>query len=62
MEINSRVNYPIKECLNQMAEDGLVDMGVPDVKYYVSFVTLHVAQVGLMMAVDAWNSHRIPGT
>lgn len=54
------MNYPVKECLNEMTENDLVDMEDPATKFAVSFVTLHVCNVGVKLAVDAWN-HRIPG-
>ena len=61
MEINGRVNYPLKRILVKMEEEGLVDMDSPTDQFCVSWFTLHVANAGATQAVQAWNEHPIPG-
>ena len=61
MEVNARVNYPIKNALRKMEENGLIDMELEDVKHCVSAVSLRVAYVGMKKVVDSWNNHTIPG-
>lgn len=61
VEVNTRVNYPIKEALIEMLEHG--DFSVDDVldKFCVSWFTIKVAAVGIDRFVAAWNEHPIPG-
>ena len=47
MEVNARVNYPIKNALQHMEQRGIIDMELEDTKFYVSCVTLRVARVGM---------------
>lgn len=61
MEVNARVNYPIKNALRDMEQRGVIDMEREDTKFYVSSITLRVATVGMQRTVDAWNHHPIPG-
>ena len=61
VEINARVNYPIKACVIALEEAGDIDMDCSHTKYCVSWYTIGVANVGTNMAVQAWNNHRIPG-
>ena len=61
MEVNARVNYPIKNALRDMEQRGVIDMELEDTKFYVSSITLRVATVGMQRTVDAWNHHPIPG-
>ncbi|XP_062499233.1 uncharacterized protein LOC134176583 [Corticium candelabrum] len=60
VEINNRVNYPVKDALIQMQSRGLIDMDCEITKFCVSHVTMRVAQVGASLAVSSWNKHRIP--
>ena len=60
VEVNSRVNYPIKNALGQFATDGLIDMTQDHVKFAVSWVSCRVAKVGLQLFAEAWNHHSIP--
>ena len=60
-EINSRVNYPIKACLVDMEGRGEFDIDAKTHQFCVSWFTLHVANVGVSLAVRSWNEHRIPG-
>lgn len=61
MEINGRVNYPIKSCLLQLEEGGDILMDGSHVKFCVSWFTIRVVHVGTSLAVKAWNEHPIPG-
>ena len=61
MEINTRVNYPVKVCLNKMDEQGQVDMECPLHKFYVSWLAIRVCCVGTKLVVQAWNDHPVPG-
>lgn len=61
MEVNARVNYPIKNALRDMEQRGIIDMEFEHTQFYVSSVTLRVARVGMQRTVQAWNHHPIPG-
>ena len=60
VEINSRVNYPLKSCLRDMEEVGDINMDDPAHKFCTSWFTIRVANVGTTAAVKSWNEHRIP--
>ena len=62
VEINSRVNYPIKTCLLQMEEGNLFNMQCEHTKFCISYYTIKVSIVGTSLAVNSWNNHKIPGT
>ena len=62
VEINSRVNYPIKNCLVNLQASGDIDLDCPHQKFLVSWFTIRVATVGTTFAVQSWNDHTIPGT
>lgn len=61
VEVNTRVNYPIKEVLISMmeCEDFLLDNDMH--KNCVSWFAIKVAAVGIGLFVAAWNEHPIPG-
>lgn len=61
MEVNSRINYPIKAALIEMEENQDINLDNDHTKYCVSWFTVHVANVGTTMFVNAWNEHRISG-
>ena len=61
VEINSRVNYPVKACLVKMEEEGQIDMNNEVHKYCVSWLSIRVCSVGARLTVDAWNDHPVPG-
>ena len=42
VEVNARINYPIKNTLRDMEGRGAIDMEIQDTKFYVSTVTLKV--------------------
>jgi len=60
VEVNSRVNYPIKSALGQFARDGLIDMSQEHTKFAVSWITCRVSKVGMERFVEAWNNHSVP--
>ncbi|XP_065886701.1 uncharacterized protein [Dysidea avara] len=62
VEVNGRVNYPIKAALIEMQENGDFNLEDDHIKHCVSWYTLHVSQVGTTMFVTAWNEHRISST
>ena len=61
MEINSRVNYPVKAVLISMEEAYEIDMESATHKFCVSWFTLQVCRVGSKLIVEAWNNHPVPG-
>ena len=61
VEINQRVNYPLKAALVYLEESGTVDMNDQLHRFCVSEVVITVAHAGCMEFINAWNLHRIPG-
>ena len=61
VEINARVNYPVKSCLIALEEAGNINMDCPHVKYCVSWFTIRVCCIGTTMVVSAWNHRPKPG-
>ena len=61
VEVNSRVNYPIKHALNTMEEDSFISLECNQTKFFVSQVTQRLAYFGMQTTVRAWNNHHIPG-
>ena len=62
VEINARVNYPVKACLIEMEARGDINMDCLHEKFCISWFTIRVCSVGTTLAVQAWNHHPIPGT
>ena len=60
VEVNSRVNYPIKSVLSQFVQNGNIDMSLDEVKFAVSWVTCRVSSIGLKLFAQAWNHHLVP--
>lgn len=60
VEINGRVNYPIKACLIALEEAGDINMDCPHQQFCVSWFAIWVANVGTTIVVNAWNYHPIP--
>lgn len=60
-EINSKINYPIKEQLVKMQEDGDIDISQRSVRSAVSFFICQVANVAIERNTQAHNNHRIAG-
>ena len=61
VEVNTRVNYPVKTALTWMQQNMVIDLDCPVTKYCVSLMSSKLCQVGIQLHVRAWNSHRIPG-
>lgn len=61
VEVNARINYPIKAVLLDMLENGNFSLDIDLDKYCVSWFTIQVAAAGVELFVTAWNSHPIPG-
>ena len=61
VEINSRVNYPLKTALVWMQNNAFIDMDDPVTKYCVSVMTGILCKVGIGLHMRSWNHHRIPG-
>ena len=61
VEINSRVNYPIKTFLVRLQANGDIDMDCPHQMFCVSWFCIRVAAIGTTLAVRSWNEHPIPG-
>ncbi len=61
VEINSRVNYPLKRALVLMEENHLIDLECTTTKFCVSFFTKQIAQFGIQQHIQSWNHHAIPG-
>lgn len=61
VEVNSRVNYPVKTVLLEMVEDELINMENELHKFCVSWFSIRVLAVGINLFVASWNNHPIPG-
>lgn len=61
VEVNSRINYPIKTVLVAMEEAEYIDMRNNIHRFAVSWVGIQVAASPISTFVEAWNDHRIPG-
>ena len=61
VEVNQRINYPIKGVLVQMESAGEIDMSDYMTKFGVSWTMIRVIQPAVRNFVAAWNEHRIPG-
>lgn len=61
VEVNRRVNYPVKEILVTMEGEEEIDMTDELTKFCVSWVTINVVSPAIKNFVGSWNSHRIPG-
>lgn len=61
VEVNTRINYPIKEALIKMMEHAQISLDDELCKYCVSWYTLRVANIGVSLLLAAWNEHPIPG-
>jgi len=59
VEVNSRINYPVKSILNNMVFNNLLDMTDDTTKFCVSWVTCRVCAEGAATFVNAWNNHYI---
>lgn len=59
VEINGRINYPIKSLLVEMEENNEINMEDEHIKFCVSWFTMRVANVGTGLFVKAWNTRYI---
>lgn len=61
VEVNARVNYPIKAVLVQMLENGEFDLTNELDTACVSWFAIQVSAVGIQLFVSSWNEHPKPG-
>ncbi len=61
VEINGRVNYPVKATLIRMEENGEINMESSMQKFCVSWFSIRVCSIGTKLAVQAWNEPPITG-
>ena len=61
VEVNGRVNYPLKECLISLEERRDIDLDCPHQKFLIFWFTIRVSNIGTTLAIPAWNEHPIPG-
>ena len=61
MEVNTRVNYPIKTALVEFENNSVFDMENETDKFCVSWVSCQVASFGLQVCIRSWNSHPMSG-
>ena len=59
VEVNTRINYPIKETLIKMMENGEISLDDQMCKFCVSWYTLRVANIGISLLISSWNEHPI---
>ena len=60
VEVNARTNYPIKESLIRMMENGDISLDDQMWRFCVSWYTVHVPNVGIGLLIFSWNNHFIP--
>lgn len=60
VEVNNRVNYPLKQLLIGMVENGEISLDNEVHKFCVSQVAIGVANAGLKLFVQSWNNHPLP--
>lgn len=60
VEVNSRINYPIKYTLCALVNNVFLDIDDPFWKHCVSAIASKCCMVGLQNFIPAWNSHTIP--
>ena len=60
-EINQRINYPVKQILTEMENNGEIDMEDGVTRFCVSRVSIMIVAIPIMNFISAWNCHRIPG-
>ncbi|CAC5373737.1 unnamed protein product [Mytilus coruscus] len=61
VEINNRLNFPIKRAIVQIVNNNRIDLDDDIVKYCVSSLLLNLCRIGLKTVVESWNAHPIPG-
>jgi len=60
LEVNRRVNYPLKAVLVEMADHGQLVLDDPVHQYCMSWISIQVANVGVSLFISSWNQHPIP--
>ena len=60
VEVNARVNCPIKAIMNEMVHTDIVDISDDSTKFCVSWVLCSLSEYGLQIFVNSWNHHTIP--
>ena len=61
VEFNTRVNYPVKRVLMDMAEHGDINIAINNSSMHKFCVSIQVVNVGVVLLIKAWNNHAIPG-
>ena len=61
VEVNQRVNYPVKRILVALEANGSIDLSNEVVKFCVSYTTIRLLEEALLLFIESWNNHRIPG-
>ena len=61
VELNVRVNYPVKGILVEMDNNQMIYMNDDIHKFFGSFLSIQVASFGLETVVASWNKHIILG-
>ncbi|CAL9707210.1 unnamed protein product [Knipowitschia caucasica] len=61
VEINNRVNFPLKGALVQLQDQEVINLEDNITRYCTSNLTGQLCKIGITRAVNAWNAHRIPG-
>ena len=62
VEVNRRLNYPMKAILVEMEGSEEIIMTNDITKFCVSWVTINVILCGVEKFISSWNAHRIPGS
>ena len=62
VEVNARVNYPIKAIMNKMVHTDIVDISDDSTTFCVSWVLCRVSDYDLKIFANSWNHHTIPST
>lgn len=60
VEVNNRVNYPMKRKLIALVENDVIDMDNPVHKFCLSWLTIRVENFGLKILVQSWSNHPLP--
>ena len=62
VEVNQRVNYPVKQVLAAMEPAGKINMSDSLTRFCVSWTTINVIQLSIKTFIAAWNDHCLPGS
>ena len=60
VEVNTRVNYPVKTALLEMLEQGEINLDDLLHRFCISLFSIKVVSVGIDF-IKSWNNHPIPG-